>query len=97
MENEDVIRITRSVFAYYDKTNDEICWEDRNEAYGIIIKALTQKPCEDAISRQKVLKLIKERCNPYGKPTIDFEEGKKLLKYIDNLPPVNPQPQESEG
>lgn len=38
----------------------------------------------DALSRA-----IKTECNPYGKPTIDFESGKKVLKIIDNAPTVN--------
>lgn len=31
---------------------------------------------------------IKTECNPYGKPTIDFESGKKVLKIIDDAPTV---------
>lgn len=40
----------------------------------------------DALSRA-----IKIECNPYGKPTIDFESGKKVLKIIDDAPTVEPK------
>lgn len=45
----------------------------------------------DLISRRALIKAIKTECNPYGKPTIDFESGKKVLKIIDNASPVGPE------
>ena len=42
----------------------------------------------DLISREALRKAIKAECNPFGKPTIDFESGKKVLKIIDNAPTV---------
>lgn len=42
----------------------------------------------DLISREALKRAIKTECNPYGKPTIDFESGKKVLKIIDNAPTV---------
>lgn len=35
---------------------------------------------------------IKTECNPYGRPTIDFESGIKVLKIIDNAPTVELRP-----
>lgn len=43
----------------------------------------------DLISRSELKKAIKTECNPYGKPTIDFESGKRVLKIIDNAPTVS--------
>ena len=43
----------------------------------------------DLISREALKRAIKTECNPYGKPTIDFESGKKVLKIIDNVPTVD--------
>ena len=40
------------------------------------------------IDADALKKAIKTECNPYGKPTIDFESGKKVLKLIDNAPTV---------
>ena len=31
---------------------------------------------------------VKCKCNPYGKPTIDFESGKKVLDWIEEAPTV---------
>lgn len=46
----------------------------------------------DLISRKALKRAIKTECNPYGKPTIDFESGKKVLKIIDNAPTVEERP-----
>ena len=45
----------------------------------------------DLISRKHLYRRIKTECNPYGKPTIDFESGKRVLDIIDNEPTVEPQ------
>lgn len=50
----------------------------------------------DLISRSYLEKAIKTECNPYGKPTIDYESGKKVLNIIDNAPTV-PLPDFKEG
>ena len=34
-------------------------------------------------------RVIKSECNPYGKPTIDFESGKRLLAIIENFPTID--------
>jgi len=31
---------------------------------------------------------VKTECNPYGKPTLDFESGKKVLSMIDRMPTI---------
>lgn len=38
------------------------------------------------ISREAVLSLIKQACNPYGKPTIDFEVGKRMMQVVEQMP-----------
>ncbi len=40
----------------------------------------------DLISRSALYRKIKTECNPYGKPTIDFESGNRVLDIIDNFP-----------
>ena len=42
----------------------------------------------DLISRSALYRQVKTECNPYGKPTIDFESGNKVLDLIDNAPTV---------
>lgn len=33
----------------------------------------------------KIYRYVKIECNPYGKPTIDFESGEKILNYLNRL------------
>lgn len=63
----------------------EWCPYDRQEE---IIKALEQKPCEDAISRQAVIDSIHANCvyeNEYNLTAKHIEDA------VKQLPPVNPQ------
>ena len=34
---------------------------------------------------------VKTECNPYGKPSLDFESGKKVLDMIDRMPTIEPE------
>ena len=40
------------------------------------------------IDADKLYYRVKCECNPYGKPTIDYEIGNKVLDWIDNAPTV---------
>lgn len=41
----------------------------------------------DALYRE-----VKTECNPYGKPTIGFDDGKKVLELIDAAPTIETEP-----
>lgn len=43
---------------------------------------------DDLISRQAAIRWVKTECNPYGKPTLDFESGKKVIGHLKNMPPA---------
>ena len=45
----------------------------------------------DCISRQDAIRWIKTECNPYGKPTLDFESGKRVMKHLEQMPPAQPE------
>ena len=45
-----------------------------------------QKSKLDLISRQDAIRWVKTECNPYGKPTLDFESGKKVIEHIWQMP-----------
>ena len=45
----------------------------------------------DLISRQAAIRWVKTECNPYGKPTLDFESGKKVIEHLKNMPPAQPE------
>ena len=45
----------------------------------------------DCISRKDAIRWIKTECNPYGKPTLDFESGKRVMKHLEQMPPAQPE------
>ena len=40
----------------------------------------------DVISRADAIRWVKTECNPYGKPTLDFESGKKVIEHLEKMP-----------
>ena len=40
----------------------------------------------DLISRQDAIRWVKTECNPYGKPTLDFESGKRVIEHLGQMP-----------
>ena len=46
---------------------------------------------DDLISRQAAIRWVKTECNPYGKPTLDFESGKKVIEHLEQMPSAQPQ------
>ena len=46
----------------------------------------TRRTWSDLISRQDAIRWVKTECNPYGKPTLDFESGKKVIKHLKQMP-----------
>ena len=47
----------------------------------------------DLISRQAAIRWVKTECNPYGKPTFDFESGKKVIEHLKQMPSAQPEQQ----
>ena len=41
------------------------------------------------IDADKLYRRVKEKTNPYGKPTLDYESGVKVLDMIENAPTAN--------
>ena len=56
--------------------------EKRTESHGV---------CLDAISGQAAIRWVKTECNPYGKPTLDFESGKRVMKHLEQMPLAQPE------
>ena len=46
---------------------------------------------EDTISRQAAIRWVKTECNPYGKPTLEFESGKKVIEHLEQMPSAQPE------
>ena len=40
----------------------------------------------DTISRQAAIRWVKSECNPYGKPTLDYESGIKVIEHLERMP-----------
>ena len=40
------------------------------------------------ISAEHLKNMIKANCNPYGKPTLDFDTSLKIMELIDNMFPA---------
>ena len=38
------------------------------------------------IDADKLYDWVKRECNPYGKPTIDFESGNRMLDMVKRMP-----------
>ena len=57
-----------------------------------ILKAQLSKEdaTSDCISRQAAIRWVKTECNPYGKPTLDFESGKRVMEHLKTMPSVQP-------
>ena len=45
----------------------------------------------DLISRQAAIRWVKTECNPYGKPTLDFESGKMVIEHLKQMPSAQPE------
>ena len=45
----------------------------------------------DIISRQAAIRWVKTECNPYGKPTLEFESGKKVIEHLEQMPSAQPE------
>ena len=45
----------------------------------------------DLISRQAAIRWVKTECNPYGKPTLDFESGKKVIEHLAQMRSAQPE------
>lgn len=41
---------------------------------------------DDLISRQAAIRWIKTECNPYGKPTLDYETSCRIMEHLDKMP-----------
>ena len=47
-----------------------------------------EQPHGRLINADALRKRVKTECNPYGKPTIGFDDGCKVMDMIDNAPTI---------
>jgi hypothetical protein len=87
MTREEAIRC----LSVYSSTNGSgLCTDEQHyEAKQIAIKALEQEPCEDAISRQAVLDILKDKWNMFSDANDAMQES---IDTIEALPNVTAEP-----
>ena len=61
-----------------------------DEAFEMAISALEQEPCEDAISRAAVIRLIRNENSALKDIFITHSAGEELSRQINELPSVTP-------
>ena len=66
---------------------------DEYEKAQLSREGATKDTTSDLISRQAAIRWVKTECNPYGKPTLDFESGKRVMKHLEQMPPAQPEPE----
>ena len=50
----------------------------------------------DCIDRQEAIRWVKSECNPYGKPTLDYESGIKVIEHLERMSSVQPEKRTEE-
>ena len=40
---------------------------------------------DEYIRKADAIRWVKTECNPYGKPTLDFESGKKVIEHLERM------------
>ena len=50
----------------------------------------------DLISRSKAIRWVKAECNPYGKPTLDYESGIKVIEHLERMSSVQSEKRTEE-
>ena len=57
-----------------------------DKANQIIHDALSADTSSDLISRANAIRWVKTECNPYGKPTLDYDSGLKVIEHLKKMP-----------
>lgn len=60
--------------------------EDDLEAIDMAIETLSADTSSDLISRANAIRWVKTECNPYGKPTLDYDSGLKVIEHLKKMP-----------
>lgn len=94
ISRQAVIEINRSYHGQMPNEVNHRIWKEINELPSAQPDSkelsFTQKKL-DTISRQAAIRWVKTECNPYGKPTLDFESGKKVIEHLKQMPSAQPE------
>ena len=83
--------MTREEAVYHLETYDDPI--KVHEAFNMAIKVLKQEPCDDIVSRQAVINLIRSCNSALEEPRIFncHNAGVKFEQYVTELPSIRPQ------
>ena len=56
------------------------------QTYGKSINPSNAEVVEDLISRADAIRWVKTECNPYGKPTLDYDSCLKVIEHLKKMP-----------
>lgn len=56
------------------------------QALHLAIEALSADTSSDLISRANAIRWVKTECNQYGKPTLDYDSGLKVIEHLKKMP-----------
>lgn len=62
---------------------EKIRAEERPKAFANGYESGYKQGRADAID--KIYRYVKTNCNPYGKPSLEYESGVKILNYLEQL------------
>ncbi len=89
MTREEAIKVINNHLEHWKrlvrgKVCDEIEGAETISAFEVAIQALSQEPCEDAISREAVLSII-DGWHGQNRETENIEDLKILITYMDSV------------
>ena len=68
------------------------------EAIDMAIEALSEDKTDgDLISRANAIRWVKTECNQYGKPTLDYDSGLKVIEHLKKMPSELPSAEATQG
>lgn len=97
MTREEAIKRIKMILEECTEDEDAVCYvtSDDADALDTAIKALKQEPCEDCISRQAAIDVLRT-C--YDTETVTYTNGNEYIDYdqaldlLNSLPTVQPEP-----
>ena len=85
---EDILNWYRNLYYKENKnTEHRIVAEAINEFFVKKLPELLKEAKTEAVKEfaERLRNKIKTECNPYGKPTFDYDTSITIMRYIDNL------------
>ena len=67
------------------------------QTYGKSIHPSNAEVVEDLISRADAIRWVKTECNQYGKPTLDYDSGLKVIEHLKKMPSELPSDEAVQG